>query len=289
MRPTITVGAALCCAALWFAKAHALSAQVADAIKPQGAHSTVAEHADILLTQGLVAEAFRLLDARIETDPDDFGARWRAARAALFLGILAVDQDAEKAWYRKATRYAEDALRQKPDDPDALRWAAATEGKLALRTGVPERVHLASRVWKLDQRLLSIAPNDALAHDVRGTLEYEVMHLSGPERIAGRLMGGGELLTVASWSDALAEQERAVALDPGSILYRTDLAATLTAMGRQDEAVAQLQAAERLPVRLPVDSVFKASARRRLARMSEEGGISDSPFGEGRSSASGRL
>ncbi len=228
---------------------------------------TVVERADRLLDAGNVRGSLDLLEARLAADPADFESRWRAARAALYLGILATGTNVETTWYRRAMAHADTALAERPNDVNALRWAVAAKGSLAELTGAQETVGLANEVWTLVHRLLDIDPNDALGHDTLGSLNYRVMILSSFKRTLGRIFMGGEILSAANWPDALKHHRRAVELEPGNILYRVDLANTLARLGHRDEALAQLEIAVSLPERLPVDGEFRDRAERRLAEL----------------------
>lgn len=234
--------------------------------------TNVPERADRLLNAGDVGKALGLLEAHLSNHPDDFEAQWRAARAAVYMGILATGTDIENAWYRRGIAHADRALAERPDDPEALRWAVASKGNLAVQTGAREAVRLTEEIWTLDHRLLKIDPNDALAHDALGSLHYQVMKLSSFERTLGRLFMGGNILALANWDDALKHLHKAVELAPDNILYRVDLADALTARGRVHEAMAQLDTAVALPKRLPVDDDFRERAERRLAKLRREKG-----------------
>jgi len=243
-----------------------------DVPTPKPLTTNIPDRADRLLGAGEVRTSLELLEARLASHPDDFEAQWRAARAAVYMGILATGTDIENAWYRRGVVHADRALALRPDDPDALRWAVASKGNLAVQTGAREAVRLTEEIWTLDHRLLEIDPDDALAHDALGSLNYQVMKLSSFERTMGRIFMGGNILAVANWADALKHLHRAVELDPGNILYRVDLADALTKLGRVDEATAQLDTAVALPKRLPVDDDFRGRAERRLEELRRKQG-----------------
>jgi len=234
--------------------------------------ANVAERADHLLDAGQVRESLELLEARLASHPDDFESRWRAARAAVYMGILAQGTEIENKWYRRGMEHADLALAARPNDENALRWAIASKGSVAVQTGTEETVQLGEQVWTLTHRLLKIDPNDALAHDALGTLNYEVMKLSAFKRVVGRMLMGGNVLSKTSWDDALKHGRAAVTLDPGNILYRVDLAKTLAHLGKVDEALAQLRIAVSLPKRLPVDDDFRGRAEHELEVLSAREG-----------------
>jgi hypothetical protein len=54
--------------------------------------------------------ALRLLEARLEADPDDYQARWRAARAALTLGILTDAGALKGSWLQLSETFAGPSL-----------------------------------------------------------------------------------------------------------------------------------------------------------------------------------
>jgi tetratricopeptide (TPR) repeat protein len=226
--------------------------------------------ADSLVFADRTEEALAALEERLARAPADFAARWRAARAAVFLGFLASGTDEENRWFRLGAEHADHALEARPDHPEALRWALAAKGSLAVQTGVAESGRLGQEVWTLAQRALALDPASADAHYALGKLEYELLKLSRVQRLLSRPFRRGEIGR-ATWQDALAFAERAVELDPGNTLYRLGLADTLWRVGRHADAILQLQQAQRLPLRAPADRDFRARAELLLWRI--ENGI----------------
>ncbi len=233
-------------------------------VDPARPMPTPVERADNLMAGGDVRASFDLLEGYLQSHPEDFEARWRAARAAVYMGILSNRHVIENTWYRRGISQAERALKQHPDDLKALRWTVAAEGSLALWTGAKETVKLAKDVYSLSHRMLQLDSANAFAYDALGTLNYRIMKLDGFKRMLGRLFLGGDVLAVASWHKALEDHRRAVALDPGALLYRIDLANTLVGTNHVHEAIEQLRVAVSLPERLPVDRHFHGLAERRL-------------------------
>lgn len=233
-------------------------------VDPARPMPTPVERADNLMAGGNLRASFDLLAGYLQSHPGDFGARWRAARAAVYVGMLAGRHETRNAWYRRGIAQGERALKQHPDNLDALQWTAAAEGSLALWTGAKETVKLAEDVSRLSHRMLELDPHNAFAYDVLGTLDYQIMKLNGVKRMIGRFFAGGAVIAAASWHKALEYHRRAVALDPNSLLYRIDLANTLVGTDHVDEAIKQLRIAVSLPERIPVDHHLHAQAERRL-------------------------
>jgi hypothetical protein len=222
--------------------------------------------ADSLVFADRAEEALAALEGRLARAPADFDARWRAARAAVFLGFLASGTDEENRWFRRGAEHAERALEGRPDDAEALRWALAAKGNLAVQTGVAESGRLGQEVWALAQHALALDPASADAHYALGKLEYELLKLNRVQRLLSRPFRRGELAQ-ASWPQALAFAERAVELDPSNALYRLGLADTLWRVGRHADAIMQLERAKGLPLRAPADRDFRARAELLLWRI----------------------
>lgn len=222
---------------------------------------------DQLFFGGRPSEAFQRLELRIERDSTDVEARWRAARAALNLGIIEDREEVEEQWFVVAGDHGEAAAALRSDDPEVLYWAAASLGREALQHGPRTSTRLVQQVWDLTHRVLELDPDHAGAHNILGKLNQEVMSLSGFERFVGRLLFSIDPLKEANWDAALEHHARAVEADPETILFRRDYGETLAALDRHDEARAMWQAALVLPSVYPVDDRFKDDIRRMLAEL----------------------
>lgn len=238
---------------------HTASASRAPGGAPPGLVGPAGAPPDTLLSSERIEARLRALEARLDGEPEAFDARWQAARDAVWLGILASGTDEENRWFRRGLGHAERALAQRPDDPEALRWALAAKGNLAVQTGMTESARLGAEVWDLAQRVLRLDPTAAHAHYALGKLEYELLKLNRVQRLMSRPFRHGAL-TRLSWADALAYAERAVELDPNASLYRLGLADTLWRLDRRAEAGAQLEIAKDLPLRAPADRDFRDRA-----------------------------
>lgn len=224
--------------------------------------------ADSLVAAGALEEAYEVLQARLDVAPDDFAARLLAVKAALALGIMGNRAPLRLHWLRVAAGEGRLLLDLRPEDPEAMAWAAAALGRVALaEDGMRTVVRLAEEVWALTGRLLEVAPDHALGNHVRGKMNQEAMRLSAVKRFMGRLLLGFDLPAQASWAQAEAHLTKAVALDPGMVLFYLDLGDTYRFQGKDAEAAAVYERALTLPDRLPVDAHLKGILRRRLQRL----------------------
>jgi tetratricopeptide (TPR) repeat protein len=218
--------------------------------------------ADALLEAGDARASLDLLEAVVAETPGDFEARWRAVRAEVVMGLLTRDRAERNAWFRRAASTSDSARALRPDDPDALDWALAAWGNLALQTGPRESAHAGREVWDLSHGILAARPDDAMAHHALGVLHNEIVTMNGFARFWARVLVGGDWVENASWDDARLHLRRAVELAPDDVLYRSRYAEVLDGLGQWAEARAQIDTALARPVRTPLDSVMHARAER---------------------------
>jgi len=215
------------------------------------------------------ADALPRFEAILTRDSTDLEANWRAATA---LNDIA-DQlagDATRArrdsLLARAQQYARRAVRLDPGNTRGLFVLGLVLGNTALTRGVKERVKLAVEIRDLALRSLTADSLNDGAHHLLGRWNYEVMKLSGFERLVARTFLGGGVMREASWEQARRELERAVALDSTRIYHRLDLARVQLASHRQADAVVQLQAIARTPIRFAADTSYRREARALLDR-----------------------
>ena len=262
MRMALTIPALAALLALSGGRMSPLQAQapaVAHAVAPE------VQEADALLAAEQVREALERLEARLARVPTDREARWRAARAAVYLGILATGTDIENGWFRRGAAHADRLLAAAPEDLEGMRWALAAKGQLAVQTGPVETVRLTREVQALAARLLARDSTDAAALYALGKLQYEVLTLNPVARLLSRPFRS-EIGASARWPQALQWLTRAVSLDPGQLLFRLGLADALWAVGRRAEAVREYEQARDLPRRTPADRDFQARAQAAVIR-----------------------
>jgi tetratricopeptide (TPR) repeat protein len=231
---------------------------------------------DSLLAEGIrlaamrPAEALPRFEALLARDSTDVEANWRAATA---LNDVAAQLTADVARTRRdsllanAQLRARRAVRLAPDNTRALFVLGLVLGNTALTRGIKERVRLAVEIRDLALRSLAADSLNDGAHHLLGRWNYEVMKLSGFERLVARTFLGGGVMRKASWEEARRELSRAVALDSTRIYHRLDLAHVQLATHQQADASIQLRAIARTPIRFAADSGYQREARALLERI----------------------
>jgi Tetratricopeptide repeat len=142
---------------------------------------------------------------------------------------------------------------------------AASVGRASLTMGKKERIRRARVIRDEAMRAIALNPRHDGAYHILGRWNAEIMRLSGLSRFfAKRLLGAG-IFGEASWEAAVSNMERAVALDPGRLYHRLELAEIYVDRKRYDDARAQLSDLAALPDREIMDSVY----RRRAAELAK--------------------
>jgi tetratricopeptide (TPR) repeat protein len=241
---------------------------------PRPLRRPAAEVADSLFWALDPLASLDVVESRLEFQPRDFEARWRAARAALVLGVMAEGWTPRDTWFRIAVAHGEQARRLRPRHPDALSWLAAAQGRRAIESrSARENARLGGIVWDLTEELLALDPDHALGNDVRGKLHQEVMKLAGWQRTLGRIFLRADLLGKASWEQSEEHLRRAIEADPGAVLPYLDLGETYMLQDKPELAREAFERGLALPNTYPPDPVFKAQIRRMLERL-DDGGAS---------------
>ncbi|MBX3094506.1 MAG: hypothetical protein KF680_08230 [Cryobacterium sp.] len=179
-----------------------------------------------------------------------------AARSAADQAVYReTGSDASLAWLEASETAAQAALALQPDGPLA---AAATmalaraKGEAALHRGLLANSRLPGELRTLFERVLELQPGNPDALVALGA-----WHLELTERGVGWLYGGRR-------DDVLPLIERGVAAAPEQINLRVEYAIALRALGRADDAAAELATAMSLTAVTAVDKLEQERAARLL-------------------------
>jgi len=219
------------------------------------------EVSDSLFTAMQPRAAYDVVAASLEARPESYEGQWRAARAALVLGVLADSEEAKRMWFEAGDVHADAALAADSAGIDGLYWSAGAKGRLALYNGVRGAARLTQEMWDLTHRVLEIDSLHPGAHNLLGKLSYEVMRLSGWQRTLGRVLLRTDPLREASWERARYHHEIAVRQDSTTVLFLMDLAQTYQFDDDPERAVEVFERALELPSTWPVDEEFKRRIR----------------------------
>lgn len=218
------------------------------------------------------------LKAILATEPGNYAALWRAARAQVDVakqirGEHEYTRKVRDSVYAVARVYADRAVAADLDDAEGHFVVALALGQLSRTRGGGERVRFGRLIYDACARALALNPAHDGAHHVLGAWHAEIKRLSGITRFAARTFLGADFMSRAAWDSAATHLERAVALEPNYIHHRLELAEIYVDLERYADAVTQLEAIPTLPTRDVLDDDHRAAAaallervRKRLAR-----------------------
>lgn len=254
---------------LWLAAGAQVSS--AGAQTPRGIHVEngvvrILREGDELFARMRPLEAMQLYRGILEDRPTHHEALWRAARVAVSLGTLAVEERARTRWYEEAERYARLAIDAAPDGVEGHHWMAVAVASRARHEGVRARVRLATVVREEALRVLSLDSLHPGGHHVLGRWHAEILGLSGIGGFVARTLLGEEVVRGASWELAERHLRRALELAPQTLVYHLELARLHLELDRPQEAEAELREVLSRPALDPADPVHKQAAQELLAR-----------------------
>jgi tetratricopeptide (TPR) repeat protein len=216
--------------------------------------------------------ALRHFQAALEQDSSSYEANWRGALTLLDLGeqIPNSSKNSQRdSLYSLAERYATRAAAANPEGADGHFALAASIGRASLDLGTHARIRQAKVIRAEALRTIQLNPKHDGAYHILGRWNAEIMRLSGLSRFFARTFLGAGIFKEASWKNAIANMQKAVALDPGRIYHHLELARIYADRKRPADAEFQLHAVDSLPAREVMDSVYKrqgAELQRRVAK-----------------------
>jgi thioredoxin-like negative regulator of GroEL len=226
---------------------------------------------DAIQPAGALAKA----QAVLATEPGNYGALWRAARSQVDVAKqIKGDHDYTRkvrdSVYAVAEDYARRAVAADSADAEGHFVLGLALGQLSLTRSSKERVRFARTIFDEAARALAIDSLHAGAHHVLGMWHAEIMRLSGVTKFFAKTLLGAGFMDRAAWDSAAAHLERSVALEPGFIQHRLDLAEIYVDMERWGDAETQLRAIPALPSRDVLDDDYRAKAAALLTRVDRE-------------------
>lgn len=240
------------------------SADVASAIQnPQAGNSGAADGiraGDALHEQFRPLEALAEFQAILVGEPHRHDALWRAARESVTLGMLALDPDRAREWYREGEEYARGAMAADANRPEGHEWLAIALGRRALEEGPRGRVQMAEEIRAAAGAILAMDPDNPGGLHVLGRWNAEIMRLRGVTRFMARRLLGGKSFDEASWDEAQRLLERATTLAPQRLIHHFDLALIYLDRDDPERARAALREVMERPAIDPVDPLLKQQA-----------------------------
>lgn len=212
-------------------------------------------------------------EAALALDSTGYEPSWRAALALLDEGEQIPDSGkspVRDSLYARAERLARRAVAADSNGAEGHFALAAAVGRASLTMGKKERIRRARVIRDEARRTLELDPRHDGAYHILGRWNAEIMRLSGLSRFLAKNLLGAGVFSQASWEEAVSDMERAVALDPGRLYHRLELAEIYVDRKRYDDARSELAQLAALPDREIMDSVYRERAESLAAKIANK-------------------
>jgi len=168
-----------------------------------------------------------------------------------------------------AVAHAREAVALAPDSAQGHVWLAAALGRQALRQGPKSRLAMAREIKSEVDRGIALDPNIGRAYHVRGLWNRNIASLNFFERSGAAMFGG--VPPGASIDNAVADLEKAVALEPDYVNHRLELGRTYHMVHRDADARRELEKCIALPPTSSArDARYQDEARALLSRLPKQ-------------------
>ena len=224
----------------------------AQAVAQDAASASPAQSAaiqgDSLMRAGRTAAAVAVWQAGLAGTPRDVALLWKTSMGLSALAEETPGHEGDEARLREAIEVARKAVRHGPEVSRAHTALAIALGRYGRHLGYAYRIQKAGEVIELGrqayheiERARALDPSDYAPYVFLGAFHRELATVHPVAKAVARTFLGG--FPDVSLEESAALLKRAVALDPGSVTARVELARTRLAMGRPDEARALVQEA----------------------------------------------
>ena len=209
--------------------------------------------------------ALEFYQKALETDPKNYEAAWKLARAYVDVGEQLPDKKERRLHYEKAYEYAGKAVEINPGGSKGHLFLSIAIGRVALDAGAKERVRLSKEVKVEVDKALAIDPQDDSAWHVLGRWHRTLSSLSWIEKKFANIFLGG-VPKEATMENAVESFKKAIQLNPTSINHHLELAKTYDKMGEKILAVQEYHEVLELPIKNADDEDHKKEAEERLKK-----------------------
>lgn len=223
------------------------------------------QRSDMAYLAGDPRLSYEILEDHMNADSTDYETIWRAARAAVVIGIEQEGTREQNYWLDPAIILSERAVTIRPDGIDGIYWRGVAAGRRAMNAGPSYAVGLAEAVYTDAHAILSADSLHGGAHNLLGKLNYEIMSLSWLERTVAKTFMGNKALEDTSWENAEYHLQRAADTWPDFILFHFDMGQLHKKMDRQEQAIESFRRALSLRAVHPIDISLQKQAREALA------------------------
>jgi len=187
-------------------------------------------------------EALEKFLEALNIDPDNHFGLWNTSLLYSKIGFRKEEDDDKIKYFRIGKEYAKKALNIKPNDAESNFVMAVAAGREAEISSPSARVVAARDVKKYADSAVESNPDHDGAWHVKAKWNYRAANLNFFEELAANLLFGGGF-EEASNEKSVAAFKKAIALDPGNVLYHLDFAIEYVEINEEEKAIELLKKA----------------------------------------------
>lgn len=198
-----------------------------------------------------------MYDSMLVSSADSIAALWRLARLYVCLGDVA-PQTQRLDLYVQAEAFAHRCIRADSMRPEGHTWRAAALGNIAMFEGGSTKVELCRLIKQELDCSVMLNPADDIAWSILGSFYMALGNVTWIERQMATLFLGD--LPEGGYEESEGALKKAIALAPGVMRHRFELAALYMEQARHREAIDELRLVVTLPVLLASDERTRLTA-----------------------------
>ena len=192
---------------------------------------------------------------------------WRLGRLYVCMGDMA-EREKKEETYRKAVAYAERCIRADSTVAAGHTWKAAALGNIAMFEGSKGKVRLCNEIKHELDRALTLDSLDDVAYSIMGSFYLALGKVSWIERQLAAVFLGS--LPDGGFEEAETALRSAIAIAPGMVRHRFELALVFREEGKTKDAIEAFRIASELPTTVASDPRTKERALRMARKLEEE-------------------
>jgi tetratricopeptide (TPR) repeat protein len=201
----------------------------------------------------------------LKLSPNNLPALVKCSEMSSIVGNRQKEKDKKTEYFEAAKTYAESALKQNEQDPDANFAMAMALGRMALIHSGKEKVRDVRDIKKYADAALAVNPKHTRSLFLLGKWHLEVVSLNSIEKAALKVLYGG--LPPASLADAISNFEKVRSADPWFVLNYLELAKAYKENHQTDKSIEVLNRMMKLPPKTSDDAGYKAEGKKLLESM----------------------
>ena len=220
---------------------------------------------DRLDAQFKSTEAMAVFLEAEKLDPNNVEILCRLAKTHDEAMVDTASKEEQKRLAEAALEYARRAAALNPKSAKAQLSMAITCGRLAPYLDSKAKIAHSKLVKEHAEKALALEPSNSYAHHILGAWNYEMASLSPFLRTLVKLVYGS--LPPASFEEAEAFLQRAVALSPNKVSHRIELGRAYAALNKKALAREEISKGLSLPDREKDDPNTKLRGKATLAKL----------------------